>query len=116
MKVSGDIAPFGLRMPDFLKQFIEYHAGKSGRSMNAEVLSRIAETITSGEAIDFIDSLDAPPTEIDHYAQLFAHTYGVKINKDAEASDLAGMIDMKLDDIKTMVSALKLKAEATKDK
>ncbi|MDA5495943.1 Arc family DNA-binding protein [Yersinia intermedia] len=41
MKGASNIAPFGLRMPDELKQRISELAKKNGRSMNAEIVSII---------------------------------------------------------------------------
>lgn len=49
LKTSRHMAPFGLRMPESLKMFIEFSSDQNGRSMNAEVMERIGRTITLGE-------------------------------------------------------------------
>ncbi|MGP2520455.1 Arc family DNA-binding protein [Pantoea ananatis] len=38
MKGASQIAPFGLRMPEELKEAISKRAKKNGRSMNAEIV------------------------------------------------------------------------------
>lgn len=38
MKMSRDIAPFGLRMPAELKQQLQEQAKQNGRSLNAEIV------------------------------------------------------------------------------
>lgn len=38
MKGASQIAPFGLRMPEELKEAIAKRAAKNGRSMNAEIV------------------------------------------------------------------------------
>lgn len=45
---TGHIAPFGLRMLPDLKEQLEVAAKASGRSMNAEIVSRLQESITGG--------------------------------------------------------------------
>ncbi|QMV72989.1 Arc family DNA-binding protein [Comamonas piscis] len=45
---TGQIAPFGLRMLPELREKIEAAARESGRSMNAEVVSRLEESFTGG--------------------------------------------------------------------
>lgn len=42
--MSRDIAPFGVRMPTELKVLVEEAAAASGRSMNAEVVTRLQES------------------------------------------------------------------------
>ena len=59
MKVSGKIAPFGLRMPKELKAFISEQANKNGRSMNAELLARVTQTMDSN--IKGLDLADLSP-------------------------------------------------------
>lgn len=45
---TGSIAPFGLRMLPELKAKVESAARESGRSMNAEIVTRIEESFDSG--------------------------------------------------------------------
>lgn len=47
--MSRDIAPFGLRMPAELKQRIEKHARKAVRSINAEIVLRLSESVDATE-------------------------------------------------------------------
>jgi hypothetical protein len=44
MKEAREINPFGLRMPPDLRAKLEEAAAASGRSLNAELLHRIAST------------------------------------------------------------------------
>lgn len=46
MKGMRNIAPFGLRMPDELREAIAERAKKNGRSMNAEIIARLNATIS----------------------------------------------------------------------
>jgi hypothetical protein len=43
--MSRDINPFGLRMPPALKEEIEAAARESGRSLNAEIVSRLEDSL-----------------------------------------------------------------------
>ena len=43
-KMSRDINPFGLRMPDLLRRQIEEACAASGRSMNAEIVYRLMKS------------------------------------------------------------------------
>lgn len=47
--MSRDIAPFGLRMPSELKERIETHARKHSRSINSEIVGRLADSIDATE-------------------------------------------------------------------
>lgn len=42
--MSRAIAPFGLRIPPDLKQWLEERAKTNGRSMNAEIVARLQES------------------------------------------------------------------------
>ncbi|MFD1244783.1 Arc family DNA-binding protein [Paralysiella testudinis] len=44
--MSRDIAPFGVRMPADLKNTLETKAKANGRSLNAEVVDRLEESIS----------------------------------------------------------------------
>lgn len=54
MKGASLIAPFGLRMPDELRECISYRAKKNGRSMNAEIIQILEDAIKR-------DGDDIPP-------------------------------------------------------
>lgn len=43
MQRIGDIAPFGLRMPDDVRAFIEAAAKKNLRSLNSEIVLALKE-------------------------------------------------------------------------
>lgn len=45
--MSRDIAPFGVRMPTELKALVEEVAAANGRSINAEVLTRLQESFAA---------------------------------------------------------------------
>lgn len=47
--MSRDIAPFGLRMPSVLKERIEKHARKNSRSINSEIVGRLADSLDLSE-------------------------------------------------------------------
>lgn len=47
MKGASLIAPFGLRMPEELKEKIAERAKSNGRSMNAEIVQILEDTVTS---------------------------------------------------------------------
>ncbi|CAI1141745.1 Arc family DNA-binding protein [Serratia ficaria] len=66
MKGMRNIAPFGLRMPDELREAIAERAKKNGRSMNAEIIQILQEAITH-EVFDTISSkenLEKMPADI----------------------------------------------------
>lgn len=46
MKGASQIAPFGLRMPEDLKDAIAERAKKNGRSMNSEIIHILEDYIT----------------------------------------------------------------------
>ncbi|MGO7210251.1 Arc family DNA-binding protein [Rhizobium ruizarguesonis] len=48
----GSIAPFGLRMMPDLREKLEGAAFRNGRSMNAEIVSRLSESLEMDEAMD----------------------------------------------------------------
>lgn len=50
--MSRSIAPFGVRMPPELKAQIEQSAKDNGRSINAEVVHRLEESIASEETLE----------------------------------------------------------------
>ncbi len=45
MKGMRSIAPFGLRMPDELKEKIQERAKANGRSMNSEIIQILEDTV-----------------------------------------------------------------------
>lgn len=49
MKGASQIAPFGLRMPEELKDKIADRARKNGRSMNAEIVQIIQDVLDASE-------------------------------------------------------------------
>ena len=63
--MSRDINPFGLRMPPELRQRLEQAIQESGRSMNAEIVHRLEESLNvkkfdamaTGAKIDVIHKL-----------------------------------------------------------
>lgn len=52
MKGASLIAPFGLRMPEELKEKIAERAKSNGRSMNAEIVQILEDTVTSEQLLD----------------------------------------------------------------
>lgn len=46
MKGASQIAPFGLRMPEELKDAVAERAKKNGRSMNAEIVQILEDAIS----------------------------------------------------------------------
>lgn len=47
MKGASQISPFGLRMPEDLKEAIAERAKKNGRSMNSEIVQILEDAIES---------------------------------------------------------------------
>ncbi|EME1466151.1 Arc family DNA-binding protein [Serratia marcescens] len=47
MKGMRNIAPFGLRMPDQLREAVTERAKRNGRSMNAEIVQIIEDAIAA---------------------------------------------------------------------
>lgn len=45
MRVTRNIASFGLRGPDELKEDVQDRANKNGRSLNSEILQILFETV-----------------------------------------------------------------------
>lgn len=64
--MSRDINPFGLRMPNELKESIEREARFNGRSLNAEIVDRLRKSIEppirieGGHKIEQVPSSYAP--------------------------------------------------------
>ncbi|AUU38622.1 Arc family DNA-binding protein [Proteus mirabilis] len=54
MKGMRNIAPFGLRMPDELKEKIQERAKANGRSMNSEIIQMLQYAIDEAEHMDRI--------------------------------------------------------------
>lgn len=52
MKGASLIAPFGLRMPEELKEKIAERAKSNGRSMNAEIVQILEDTVTCEQLLD----------------------------------------------------------------
>ncbi|WP_442904854.1 Arc family DNA-binding protein [Hafnia sp.] len=59
MKGASLIAPFGLRMPEELKEKIAERAKNNGRSMNAEIVQILQD------AVEFDEISDSGETKID---------------------------------------------------
>lgn len=58
--MSRDIAPFGLRMPSALKEKLEKKAKDNKRSLNAEITSRLEESLNDHENNNlFLSASDA---------------------------------------------------------
>ena len=55
--MSRDINPFGLRMPPELKEKIADQAKESGRSVNAEIVHRLEESLSKPGGDDRIRQL-----------------------------------------------------------
>lgn len=49
MKGASQIAPFGLRMPEELKDAISKRAAENGRSMNAEIVQILEDSLASDD-------------------------------------------------------------------
>lgn len=62
MKGASHIAPFGLRMPEELKDKISESAKKNGRSMNSEIVQILEDAMQSSaqhspdRMVSFVDS------------------------------------------------------------
>jgi len=63
MKGMRNIAPFGLRMPDELREAIAERAKANGRSMNSEIVQMLTDTLVKDEI--FAGEIDE--TEKDYF-------------------------------------------------
>lgn len=63
MKGASLIAPFGLRMPESLKNKIADRAKANGRSMNAEIVQILQETLDADRALAESDLVDFDSTQ-----------------------------------------------------
>lgn len=52
MKGMRNIAPFGLRMPDELKEKIQERAKANGRSMNSEIIQILEDAVVGNTSND----------------------------------------------------------------
>lgn len=59
MKGMRNIAPFGLRMPDELREAITVRAKKNGRSMNAEIVQILQDVIDNNKISISYDEMDS---------------------------------------------------------
>jgi hypothetical protein len=69
--MSRDIAPFGVRMPTELKALVEEAAAANGRSINAEVVTRLQESfattaLSSAPGMNLDSLADAIATRVAH--------------------------------------------------
>lgn len=58
MKGASLIAPFGLRMPEDLKEKVSERAKSNGRSMNAEIVQIIEDAIDAIPSIGVVEKSD----------------------------------------------------------
>lgn len=72
MKGMRNITPFGLRMPDELKEKIQERALKNGRSMNSEIIMILQEAVDEERKPKNIDEL--ANLESDKFKELFMET------------------------------------------
>lgn len=63
MKGASLIAPFGLRMPEDLKEKIASRAKNNGRSMNAEIVQILHETLEADRMLGGSDLVDFDSTQ-----------------------------------------------------
>lgn len=49
IKAGRDIAPFGVRIPTELKEKLQEFADKNGRSLNAEILYRLEQSVNKDD-------------------------------------------------------------------
>ena len=85
MKGMRSIAPFGLRMPDELKEKIQERAKVNGRSMNSEIIQTLEDAVGGGSN-----------ENSKLVAGILAH---MKVNKGKDGSTI---LTMDLDKIKDM--------------
>ena len=65
MKGMRSIAPFGLRMPEDLREAVSERAKENGRSMNSEIIDMIGKALVSPSLNDeeFVYMLEVATTE-----------------------------------------------------
>ena len=67
MKGASQIAPLGVRIPEELKELIQSKARENGRSMNAEIISRLEASLASGDNPRDISEIEA---ELEHQKKI----------------------------------------------
>lgn len=89
---TGQIAPFGLRMLPELKERLEMAAKASGRSMNAEIISRLQASFNQAEqpAVDWRLRVDVRANEV-RMETLRGHLYTVRMHADILALRLQSL-------------------------
>lgn len=66
MRGTRNIAPFGLRMPEELKEAVQERATKNGRSLNSEILQILFDAVyNEGQPDGWLDKLLAMLEEKD---------------------------------------------------
>lgn len=66
MKGASQIAPFGIRMPEELKDRIAERAAKNGRSMNSEIVLSLMKELSTEEKPDaWLEALMKSLEEVD---------------------------------------------------
>lgn len=83
MKGASQIAPFGLRIPDELKEKIQARARQNGRSMNSEIVQIL------------LDAVDGPPAE-DAFNVLLSKMANWYANVAPQLEQLKGVDDNQL--------------------
>ncbi len=67
MKGMRSIAPFGVRMPDDLKDNLTVRAAQNGRSLNSEIVMILQDAIDSAAAL--------PKSSVEHMAAIQAEEF-----------------------------------------
>ncbi|MCX8649947.1 Arc family DNA-binding protein [Gilliamella sp. B2776] len=58
IKAGRDIAPFGVRIPSDLKEKLQKLADQKGRSLNAEIVYRLSQSVNQDNANVIHDNKD----------------------------------------------------------
>lgn len=102
--MSRDISPFGLRMPPAIKTALEEAARDNRRSLNAEIVARLEQSIAQGEqgralvgmilgeaALDAGKALTDATQRLHQSADDYSHVGAPKVLRNDEGDALQGL-------------------------
>lgn len=80
--MSRDIAPFGVRMPNEIKEQLTQKAYENKRSLNAEIVARLTDSLTYEQdfpaTADFVSEIDEKLSRLDKQMQRVLERLGLE--------------------------------------
>ena len=87
---------FNFRMPEELKSFLAFMAQKNRRSLNAELISRLTESIDDGDLYTYTNSIGLEGNESLAWMEQFVEMLGIDLNLER---DIVDIVDIKASDL-----------------